>query len=109
LVFSPEVAAEDTSVILERINQFILQKGGGVSEVNHWGRRRLAYPIKKFVEGDYVLAQIQLEPRWASELEANLRLSDGILRYLLVKRGLRYPGKPSGNLDRRSEEDGVLK
>lgn len=85
VVFSPEIAEGDISPAIDRVSQFITQKGGDITEVNEWGRRRLAYPIKNFREGDYALIQLKLQPSQAAELEANLRNLEGVLRYLLVK------------------------
>ena len=85
VVFSPDIAEEDIPTAIERVSQFITQKGGVVTEVNRWGRRKLAYPIKHFWEGNYALTQFRLQPSAAAEIEANLRGSDEILRYLLVR------------------------
>ncbi len=85
VVFSPEIAEEDLPAEIERVNQLIAQKGGVVGEANRWGRRRLAYPIKRHREGNYVLTPLKLQPDVATELERNLRGFEQILRYLLVK------------------------
>lgn len=85
VVFSPEIAEEDLPAEIERVNQLIAEKGGVVGEANRWGRRRLAYPIKKHREGNYVLTPLKLQADVAAELERNLRGFDQILRYLLVK------------------------
>jgi len=87
LVISPEVADEGIPAVVEKVSQFITGRGGNVTEVNQWGRRRLAYPIKHFTEGNYVLTRIKLEATATAELEAGLRISEDILRHLLVKIG----------------------
>ena len=61
--------------------------GGEVVDVNHWGRRRLAYPIKRHFEGNYVVSQIRLDPGSVSDLEGGLRISEEILRHLVVQAG----------------------
>ncbi len=85
VVFSPQMAEEDITTAVERLSQFVTQKGGVISEVNRWGRRKLAYPIKHFREGSYAVTQLKLQPNLAAELEVNLRSSEEILRYLLVR------------------------
>jgi len=85
VVFSPEIAEEDLPAEIEKVNQLIAQKGGVAGEVNRWGRKRLAYPLKKHREGNYVLTPLKLEPDTAPELEKNLRGFEQILRYLLVR------------------------
>lgn len=85
LIISPEVAEEEIPATLEKIDRLITERGGSVSEVNQWGRRKLAYPIGKFMEGNYVLTQFKMEPGLTADLEASLKLSDEIMRHLLVR------------------------
>lgn len=56
-----------------------------MDEVNQWGKRQLAYPIKRSAEGNYVLSKLKLKPTVTKELEANFRLSGKILRHLLIR------------------------
>jgi small subunit ribosomal protein S6 len=86
-IISPEEGDEKVSDILDRIGKFISDRGGTVGEVNQWGKRKLAYPIKKFLEGNYILTRFKLEPKLIKELEAELRASEEILRHLVVKTG----------------------
>ena len=51
-----------------------------------WGRRRLAYPISRHTEGNYVLTQIKLDPERTHELESGFAISDDILRHLLIRK-----------------------
>ena len=87
VVFSPGIAEEDLPAEIERVNDLITHKGGVVGEVNKWGRKRLAYPIKKHREGNYVLTPLKLQPDAVPELEKNLQALEQILRYLLVRVG----------------------
>lgn len=86
VILSPELLEEEVPSGVERVTELIAQKGGVVSEVDQWGRRRLAYPIGRFMEGNYVLTHIQMEPQSIAELEAGLELSDNVLRYLVVRK-----------------------
>lgn len=85
VIISPELTDEETAVILDKISQFITDRGGTVTDVNQWGRRKLAYPIQRQMEGQYVLTQFKMEPQMTAEFEASLRLTEGILRHLLVR------------------------
>ncbi|MFC2065498.1 30S ribosomal protein S6 [Chloroflexota bacterium] len=85
VIISPEVVDEPLETKIDGISQFIIAKGGAVSDVDRWGKRRLAYPIKHFLEGSYVLLRFQMNPRWGRELEASLQISEDILRHLLIK------------------------
>ena len=85
VIFSPEIAEEDIDTAIERVSQYITQKDGIVSEVNRMGRRKLAYPINDFRDGNYLLVQLKLEPNQAANLETNLKSWGDVLRYLLVR------------------------
>jgi small subunit ribosomal protein S6 len=87
IVISPDVAEEDVPAAIEKINQLVVGRGGEVTQVDHWGRRKLAYPISKHLEGSYVVSQVKLEPGQAATLAAGLRLSEDVLRHLLVRVG----------------------
>lgn len=86
MVLSPEVDEEGEAGIVERVTRFITERGGSLVNQEHWGTRRLAYPIQKFKEGKYVVTRFAFDPSSARELEANLKTSGQVLRHLLVKR-----------------------
>ena len=87
LIFSPEVVEEDFDAAVDKVSQFIVGRGGAISAVEVWGKRRLAYPIKRFVEGSYVLVQFKMRTTLCRELEANLQISEEVLRHLLIRVG----------------------
>ena len=88
VVFSPDIPDEDIPGEIDKVAQLIAQKGGVITaDVDRWGRRKLAYPIKKFVEGNYVLSHFKLPSNQTVELERKLQSSEGILRHLLVSLG----------------------
>lgn len=84
-ILDPEINNEDVPDRIGRITSFIETRGGEIQNVDQWGRRRLAYPIARRVEGIYVITLFRLEPQSADGLEASLRLSEDILRHLLVR------------------------
>jgi len=85
-VISPEVEGERLPEIIEQVGKFITDEGGMVESTEQWGIRRLAYPIKKFMEANYVLTRFKLEPNLTKKLGAELRASEEILRHLIVTR-----------------------
>jgi len=85
LIVSPEVTDEALDATIDNVSQFITGKDGVISDVERWGKRKLAYPIKHFMEGSYVLSRFKLKPALSKELEANLQISEAILRHLLIK------------------------
>jgi len=87
VVINPEVGDDELPNIVEKLSRFITEKGGTVDEVEQWGRKKLAYPIGKFMEGNYILSRFKLEPKLIRDFEADLRISDEILRHLVLKVG----------------------
>lgn len=86
-MISPEADEDGVSKIVDRVTQSINSHGGTVEEVKNWGKRKLAYPVKKFMEADYVLARFKLMPKSVRELENEIGTFGDILRYLVVKVG----------------------
>ena len=87
MVINPEADGEKFDSILDNINQLITGLGGEVSEVEQWGKRKLAYPVKGLAEGNYVLTRFKMEPSRNKELEAKLKISEDVARHLLVRLG----------------------
>ena len=85
LIISPEVVDEALDTTIKGVSQFITEKGGFVAEFEQWVKKKLAYPVEHFMEGSYVLTLFKLEPALSKELETNLKMSEEVLRHLLVK------------------------
>lgn len=86
LVFIVHPELDDTMFkdLIEKVKGWITDSGGQVSKVDVWGKRRLAYSLRKQKEGLYVLIQAQMAPTSCAVLERNLRLQEPIMRYLLA-------------------------
>ncbi len=69
----------------ERINNMIATSGGEIVARNDWGKRHLAYPIKKLNEGIYSSLQLNLPPTAVRTIERALQLNDDVLRYLVIR------------------------
>ena len=85
VVLSPEVGDEGFPVTIERISTVIQGNGGEIKNVDAWGRRRLAYPIRRHLDGYYAVTHFAAEPQAIRPLEANLDLAEDVLRHLVVK------------------------
>jgi small subunit ribosomal protein S6 len=83
MVITPDTDDADSTV--DRFQKLILESGGQVQQVDRWGRRKLAYPIDRHMEGDYVVTQFRLDPSRLRELEDSLRVSEEVIRHLVVK------------------------
>jgi small subunit ribosomal protein S6 len=84
-IVSPEVADEALENRIESISQFISGRNGVVDEIERWGKKKLAYPIKHFLEGNYVLTRFKISPAQCKELESNLKITEEVLRHLLIR------------------------
>lgn len=84
-IFKPDFQEDEFSQALSKVNDFITKIGGTVTETNPWGKRKLAYPIKKQTEGNYVLEKVQIKSTALKELDVNLKLSEDVLRYLFIR------------------------
>ena len=84
-IIHPEVEQSDVTQAVDKVGQYVSAGGGEVTSVDVWGRRALAYPIRKQKEGTYVFLHAQLDPQAIQELERNLKLDEEILRYLLLR------------------------
>jgi len=71
---------------VKRVNTLIERSGGGIERTNLWGKRKLAYEVKHQKEGAYVLQDFQLEPDRVPELEAALKITEEVLRHLIVRK-----------------------
>ena len=84
-IVRPEVTDESLESRIEGISQFITGRDGVVSDVERWGKKKLSYPVGHSLEGNYVLTRFKMNPARCRELEANLEISEEILRHLLIK------------------------
>jgi small subunit ribosomal protein S6 len=71
---------------VKRVNTLIQRSGGTIEQTNLWGKRKLAYEVKHQKEGSYVLQDFQLDPNRVPELEASLKITEEVLRHLIVRK-----------------------
>ncbi len=88
----------------ERLKQLVEARGGRVIKVDHWGRRRLAYPIRHMIDADYLVTRIEAEPSAVNAIETALRIDEKALRHLIVRADeLPTPPQPREPREARSE------
>jgi small subunit ribosomal protein S6 len=85
-ILSPEVNEEETRAVLERVEQIVATYGGQIVKVNQWGRRRLAYPIQRHRDGQYIFIDMILTTETVAELERMLKVSEIVLRHMVRTR-----------------------
>lgn len=85
LLLSPELAAESREGLLATLTGVVEREQGKVVTVDQWGMRDLAYPVKKQMRGYYVRLEYVAPGAAVAELERNIRISDGIFKFVTVK------------------------
>jgi small subunit ribosomal protein S6 len=84
-ISAPNTAEGDLNKITTQLENVITEKGGKLAKIDNWGRRKLAYRIKKFDEGIYTLLHIEGTGQEISEVERRLRVTDFVIRHLTVR------------------------
>jgi small subunit ribosomal protein S6 len=84
-IIASNVQEAETQTVIGTVRGWVEQLGGEVTNVDQWGRRRLAYPIEDFRDGYYVFFKMDFPPQQVNELERNLRLAEHVLRHLVVR------------------------
>jgi small subunit ribosomal protein S6 len=84
-IVRPDLDDDGYNAVVEKVKELLTGDGGEVTNVDKWGRRNLAYPVRKFTEGLYVLVHAQLAPAQIGELDRELRLNEQIIRHLIVR------------------------
>ena len=85
VVVSAKLEEEGRANVLEKVKALIERFGGQITNVDDWGKRRLAYEIQKMKEGYYCFIQFDAETSAPAEIESRMRIMDGVIRYLCVK------------------------
>lgn len=86
VVVSAKIEDEDRAATIEKVKEYITRFGGTVTEVDEWGKRKLAYDINYESEGFYVLYNFESKPDFPAELERIISITDGVLRSMVVLR-----------------------
>lgn len=84
-ILRPDLDEEGLGQTLTTIDGLIARAGATVTKVDKWGRRRLAYPIKGFNDGFYVVTLLEAEPEMPAEIYRLLRIQETVLRSLITR------------------------
>ena len=83
-ILKPDMDEEKKDALVKRFSDIVESNGGKVENIDEWGKRRLAYPIRYINDGYYVLMTFEAEPTLPAELERNYKITDDVLRYIVV-------------------------
>lgn len=85
-IIKPELDEEKLTGVVEKFTNLINGNGGEVVTTDKWGKRRLAYEIKDYREGVYILVNFKGEAGTAQELDRVMKITDDILRFMIINK-----------------------
>ena len=95
LLLSPELSMENKKTLIENLVAIIEREQGLMLAVDDWGTKDLAYPVKKQIRGQYVRLEFASPGTTVAELERNVRITDGIFKFVTVKLADKYEPAPA--------------
>lgn len=84
LIIHPDLDETAFNAALDKVKGWITTSGGTISKLDVWGKRRMAYAIRKQREGQYVLINAEFAPSFSADLERNLRFLEPVMRFLIT-------------------------
>ena len=85
VVVSAKIEDEERVQVIEKVKALVERFGGQISDIEEWGKKRLAYEIQKMREGYYYFIHFEADATAPAEIEARLRIMDNVLRFLCVR------------------------
>ena len=82
-IINPQLTEEETQALVERFKAMV-EAEGTLTEIDEWGKRRLAYEIDDLNEGYYVLMHFEAKPEFPAEMDRVMKITDGIMRCLIT-------------------------
>ena len=86
LVVSAKIEDDARAAVVAKAQEYVTRAGGAVSEVEEWGKKRLAYDVQKQSEGFYYFIQFEAESNVPAIVEQDVRIMDNVLRFLIVRK-----------------------
>ena len=87
VILNPNVGEEQLTAATQRLQDQITARGGEITKVDTWGRRRMYYPVKHLRDGHYIVYSFNADPARVREVEATWRIAEDVLRHLVTKVG----------------------
>lgn len=85
VVLSVKLEDEERAAAIEKVTGYITRFGGTVTNIDEWGKKRLAYEIQKMKEAYYYFIQFEADSNCPNELESHIRIMEPVIRYLCVR------------------------
>ncbi len=85
VVVSAKIEDDERAQVIERVKALVVRFGGRISDIDEWGKKRLAYEIQKMKEGYYYFIHFESDTETPGEIEQRIRIMDNVIRYLCVR------------------------
>ena len=95
VIVDPRPTDEEVAALLTQLGEQLKSLGAEVVKMENWGKRRLAYDIRKQREGTYAIFELSAEPAMIKEFERQLRLNENVLRFLSTQIPIRKKARPA--------------
>jgi small subunit ribosomal protein S6 len=95
VIVDPRPTDEEVAALLEQLGEQLKTLGAEVTKVDNWGKRRLAYDIRKQREGTYAVIEVSAEPSMVKEFERQVRLNENVLRFVSTRVPIRKKARPA--------------
>ena len=95
MIVDPRPTDEEVTALLEQLGEQLKTLGAEVTKVDNWGKRRLAYDIRKQREGTYAVFDVSAEPSMLKEFERQVGLNENVLRYVSTRVPIRKKARPA--------------
>ncbi|HMK74810.1 MAG TPA: 30S ribosomal protein S6 [Thermodesulfobacteriota bacterium] len=106
-ILDPDLEEEQAQSLVEKVKGIITQANGEVLKVEDWGKRKLAYEVKKKAKGHYILVHFLGSPSLLSELERNFRVMDAVIKFQSVRLDERQASSSEGPVLEEAPEEGT--
>ena len=83
-IVTPDIDESNLKGVNEKVTRWIIDAGGRIQKTENWGKRKLAYPIRKNLEGQYIYINALIPPASTRELENNLQFLESVMRYMVI-------------------------
>lgn len=86
LVVNAKIEDDARAAVVEKAKEYVTRAGGTISEVEEWGKKKLAYEIQKMSDGFFYFIQFEAAPEAPAQIEQKVRIMDNVLRFLCVRK-----------------------
>lgn len=108
-IINPELSDDDITAVVEKFRDILTDGGATMVKIDDWGRRRMAYEVKKFHKGYFVLFEYGAQPAPVAEMERNFKIDERVIRYLTILLGDSFDAEallpPEQEEEKASEEE----